>query len=405
MRSAAFGLLLAVLPSQVRGAGEVPDPVFWASEAAFVEDVSEGEFVRRLELHLLEYGADPRWRSEWAAVRTSASGLLGEWGSTTTNDLYVDDAIALNVFPAERFQIRYLRRDHQDGRFDVSDQRFEALWHVGPGFGLVLSGWPISEKERASLGGGLRLGGPKSRSALELQVIADCFVWNHTTEGDVRFTRQPLRIVGEGFHEAGPWRVHGSLDHGLAYAATDRGLGRTTRGSQRYGDVEVEWASGAWASGARLSWASLARAQREPGATHRLDRSWGRAVLTLRRDLGRWSISALAGAASQRDELSSPAIPSGRYRLDSLSVGVDGGVEAAPGLVVRLGYLATLQRSRRTVPDASPLVPGDDDAYLDKAHVRAVYTFAPRMAIEALLSQALRGGRFGGGSVKAILVL
>ena len=71
MRSAACGLLLAVLPWQVCRAGEVPDPVFWASEAAFVEQVSEGdEHVRAGKLRIL---ATSRPLAEYSGVPTFES--------------------------------------------------------------------------------------------------------------------------------------------------------------------------------------------------------------------------------------------------------------------------------------------------------------------------------------------
>ena len=407
MWRAGCGLLFLVLSPQVCRAGEVRDPLFWASEQDFLKQVDGGQFIDRLELHLLQYAADPRWRSEWAARRTTGSGLFVEYGSTTTDELYVNGHIALNLFPLERFQIRYDRRDYQDGRFDVPEQRFDALWYPGSGWALVLSGWPVFDKEDASLGLGLRIGGPRSRNALELRVMNERFIWNWKTDGDVRFTRRPLRLLADGYYETGPWRVRGSIDWGLEYAAGETGPGgRSTRGFQRFGDVEVEYAPGGWAAAARLTGAALARAQAEPaGAACRLDRTWGRTVLTLRRDLGRWTASALAGWASQRDELASPSVPAGDYVQDSLLWGVEGGFQATRGLQLRLGYLGSLQHAERTLQLPGPLVAGEAEVYLDKAHVRAVYAFQPGMAIELLLSQALRGGRFGGGSVNALLAL
>ncbi len=404
MRRASLGLLLVLAP-QVCRAGEVVDPVFWDSEADFLKQVEEGEFADRLELHLLQYAADPRWRSEWAALRYSGNGLFAEYGSTTGTELYSNAQIALNLYPLERLQLRYDRRTYEEGRFDVSDQRFDALWYPTSGFALVFSGMPTFDKEYSSIGYGLRLGAPKSRSALELRIIHDQFVWNLKTAGDVRFTRRPVRLLADGFFEVGPWRVHGSIDWGLEWAATENvpGGARSTEGFQRFADVEVEWAQGGWGAGARLTGAALAKAQSEQaGGAYRLDRSWGRAVVTFRRDLGKWAVSALAGWASQRDALSSPAVPDGAYAAGSLLCGVDGGLRATRGLEVRLGYLGSLQRAERTASNPGPLSNLEEDAYLDKAHVRGVYAFKPGMAIELLLSQALRGGRFGGGSAKAL---
>ncbi len=68
-----------IQPAQARS---VPGPLFWAPEADFLEQVDAGQFVDRLEPHL---------------------------------------------FPAERFQNRYDRSDYQDGRFETSDERRDAL--------------------------------------------------------------------------------------------------------------------------------------------------------------------------------------------------------------------------------------------------------------------------------------
>ena len=60
-------LLLVLLVAAPCRAGELPDPLFWGSEARFLEQVTSGQFDRHLELHLVQYSADPRWRSDWAA--------------------------------------------------------------------------------------------------------------------------------------------------------------------------------------------------------------------------------------------------------------------------------------------------------------------------------------------------
>lgn len=401
MRRAAWHALLLLAPLAGR-ASEVPDPLFWPDEAAFSEQVRSGEFDDLLELHLLQYAADPAWRAEWRALRYSANGLFGQWGSITSSDLYADDAIALNLLPHERFQFRFDRREYRDRRLDALDQRFDALWHTGKGFALALAGWPSSQKERASIGGGLRLGAPRARSGLELRLVADAFTWNDRTRTDVRFDRPPLRLLADGHVEAGPWRVHGSADLGREYEATDRATGRTARGLRRLADLEAAWSSGPWSVGARATASRLERHQGEAAGPLRLERDTWRGVLSLRRALGRWSAAALAGFAWQRDDFESPGTGAGRYDASALLLGVEGGVEAARGLSLRLGYLAARQRMDRTVALAGPLPEREEAGYRDKAHARAAYTFAPGMSVEALLSHSIQGGAFGGGAVKAL---
>ena len=410
MRNAAIGLALLALAAGPGRAGEVPDPLFWVSEEAFLEEVGAGQLVDRLELHLLQFAADPGWRAEWAARRYSGNGLFGEWGSTTGRDLYLNAGIALNLFPLERLQFRYDRREYRDGRFEVSDQRFDVLWYARPGWAVGLTGWPTFDKEHSSLGLGLRIGAPGSRNALELRVVSEKFVWNEKADGDVRFTRRPLRLLADGVLEKGAWRLHATVDLGLAYEAEEAAAGepepaRSTRGFRRWADLSAERSLGRWAAGVRFTGAAFERSQREgTGESLSLDRRWGRLVLTLRRDLGRFTAHGLVGFAGQRDDFSSPSVADGSYRSDAALFGLEGASRPLRGLEVRLGYLGSSQRCERAAGGSPALPDADESPYLDKAHVRALYELRPGMTIELLLSQALRGGSFGGGSMKALLV-
>lgn len=410
MRGARFCLVLLLLFATTGRAGEIPEPLFWASEADFLEQVESGQFIRRLELHLLQYSADTEWRTEWAASRYSGSGLFGEFGSTTGTELYVNSGVALNIFASERVQMRYDRRDYEDGRFELSDQRLDVVWHAGSKWGVVLTGWPTFDKEGSSLGLGFRLGAARSRNALELRVVNDNVVWNEKTDLDVELTRRPIRILADGSLESGPWRVHGSIDFGLEYAAEEGAssahpCGRESRGLQRFANVEAEYAAAGWTAGMRLTGAAFERSQSEgAGQGMTFERSWGRAIASFRRELGKWSVSALAGFSSQRDNYSSPSEPAGSYSSDVLLLGVEGGLQATRNVRLRLGYLGSSEETARMASEGAPLPFREEDAYLDKAHLRAIYDFRPRMSIELLLSQALRGGSFGGGSIKALLV-
>ena len=412
MRSARLALVLcfaAAAGGRPAGAVEPPGPAFWPSEVAFLEEVRSGQFNDRLELHLLQYSADPGWSAEWAARKLSSSGLFGEYGSTTGSELYVNGEIALNLFASGALQIRYDRREYREGRFDVSDERFDALWHTGAGWAVILTGWPSFEKEKASFGFGLRLGAPRARNALEVRVVNDRFLWNEKSDGDVRITARPLRLLLEGHHESGSLRLHGSVDWGLPHAAEQRGADgepplRTEKGRQRFLDLAAERVVGGGAIGIRLTGAAVDRRQEErTGEAYRLDRRWGRVVLTGRREIGRVTARALLGFASQRDDFSSGSVPSGAYEMDALLFGLEGAMPVARSLELRLGYLGSVQGAERETDGAEALPDLEESPFLDKAHARALYTFRPGMSIELLLSQALRGGSFGGGSVKALL--
>jgi hypothetical protein len=422
MRAFRSGLILlafSLLAAHSSWAGEVPDPLFWPSEKAFLDQVSDGQFDPHLELHLLQYSADPRWAAEWAALRYAGNGLFGEYGSTTSNELYVNSQIAVNLFPTERFQVRYDRRDYQDGRFDVSDQRLDLMWYPAKGWAVFVTGWPTHLKEEASGGLGFRIGAQKSRNSLEVSVVNDRLVWNDKTQGDVTFSRSPVRILLDGYYESGPWRLHGSVDYGLAYEAAtaataakadsadsaDGASGSSTRGFQRFGNLSIEHSSPTWSFGARLTGATLERSQ-ETGTTGNcsLSRSWSRAVLYARRDLGRWSVSGLIGYAEQRDDFSSPSVHSGSYRMDTALLGVEGAYRVVRGLEVRVGYLGSALTADRSVAAPGPLPDQEESIWVDKAHLRAIYEFGPRMSIEMLVSQTVNGSSFGGGSIKALFV-
>ena len=403
-------VLLPLLAAPCR-AGELPDPLFWGSQSAFLEQVTSGQFDRHLELHLVQYSADPRWRSDWAARRYSGNGIFGEYGSTSSRDLFVNSQIALNLFPLERLQVRYDRRDYQDGRFDFSDQRFDVVWDPGAGWGLVVSGWPTHQKQNASMGAGIRLGAPRSPNALVLQVVDDRFLWNEKATDSVRFTRDPVRLLADGFLESGRWCLSATVDYGLTYEAVEAGSaegvpGRSTRGSQQFADLSAGYAWEGWAVSGRLTAASLAREETDgTGALpSSLDRTWGRFLLEAQRGLGDWSVYARAGYSFQRDRFASPSTPDGTYRMDAALFGIEGGRRLGKGLELRLGYLGSVQSAERTVPQPGPLPSQEESGYVDKAHVRALYSFQPQLSVELLLSQTVNGSSFGGGSVKARLV-
>jgi hypothetical protein len=410
MPAVRSGLVLLLLASRVLRAGEVPAPLFWPSETAFLEQVSHGEFDPHLELHLLQYAADPRWPAEWAARRYAGSGLLGEYGSTTSNELHVDSQIAVNLFPSKGFQVRYDRRDYQDGRFDVSDQRIDLMWYPAPGWAVVVTGWPTHLKEEASGGLGLRIGAPGSRNGLGLAVVNDRLVWNQKTAGTVVFETAPVRLLLDGYLEAGPWRLHGSADYGLEYVAVaessaDGHASPFARGLQRFGDVTVDVALAGWTIAGRWTGASLERSQvAETTGRCSLSRSWSRVVLSGRREAGRWSVHGLVGHARQRDVFTSPSVPSGSYRMDTALLGIEGGYRLVQGLEVRAGYLGSAPTAERDVAAPGPLQEQRDVSWVDKAHLRALYAFGPGMSVELLLSQTINGSSFGGGSVKALFV-
>ncbi|MDP1831068.1 MAG: hypothetical protein Q8K67_03335 [Geothrix sp.] len=392
-------------------ASDPPPPLFHESEAAFLRQVDEGAFDPHLELHLVQYSADPRWTLDWAASRYARSGFFAEYGSTSSSHLFVNAQVALNLFPAGNLQFRYDRRLYQDRRFDLRDERFDFLWYPRASWALVASGWPLPQKEQGTFGAGVRMGPPGGASGLTLLLMEDRPFWNEKTDGSVTFTKAPRRVLLDGHAGSGAWRFHGTVDFGLPYQADDRGVPiRSVRGYQRFGDVGGEYQPGSWAAGARATWAGLLRDQTQDGApAYKLDRSYGRILTYGRARFGNLMGYGLLGWAWQRDTFASPAIQNGSYRMGTKLFGMEAGWWPRDGLELRFGYLGNgIRMERRASPRDGAELPWpdrDESGYADKVHGRAIWSFSPRMSIELLLSQTVGGARFGGGSLKARFVL
>ncbi|HJW71503.1 MAG TPA: hypothetical protein VJ486_01495 [Geothrix sp.] len=405
-------VLTLVLPFQPAWTRDPPSPLFYESEARFLEQVESGSFDPHLELHLLEYAADPRWVLDWVSNRYAKGGLFAEYGSTTSSRLFVNSQLALNLFPAERLQFRYDRRTYQDSRFELQDERFDFLWHPGGSWGLIASGWPSSRKDRASLGAGIRLGSRDGGQELALLVMNDRPFWNEKTDESIQFNQAPYRLLLDGHGRHAAWRYGGSVDFGMPYRAQDLGVGpiKTIRGYQRLGDLGAEYQAESWAAGARFSWGDLLREQGEEGTpTYWLERRYKR-ILTYARTLrGLFAWYAWLGLAHQQDSFASPSIQAGSYHMAARLFGVELGVFPRQKLEIRLGYLGNdMGMERRSLPIGGadlPLPDRTENRFVDKVHCRLLWTFSPRMSLEFLLSHTLAGDRFGGGSLKVRFIL
>jgi hypothetical protein len=273
----------------------------------------------------------------------------------------------------------------------------------------VFSGMPTHLKGEASAGFGFRLGAPRSPNYLVLRVMNDRFLWNRKSEEPLQFTSQPRRFQAEGHVEQGPWRAHGFMEYGTSYRAeepaTSTAPSRVTEGFQRFADLSAEYRTEGWALGARATRATRRRFQAEDtGIAFGLERSYTRFLLYGRKEMRGWTGYALAGFSSQRDAFFAPSVPKGSYRMDTSLFGVEGGRRYGERLELRLGYLGSVHSTKREVGGMGPLPDRNEHGYVDKAHIRALYTFGPSVSIELLLSQTVGGSRFGGGSIKARMV-
>ncbi len=390
-------------------AGEVPSPLFHDSETEFLRGLADEQFDRLLELHLLEYSVDSTWAADWVAGKYASSGLLGAYGSISSRLLFVDSQVALNVFPHEKLQLRYEWKAYQEKRFDVTDQHLDALWYPSSGWALVFTGWPTHLKEESAGGLGFKIGKAKSARYIAVRVVDDRLVYGQKTESALRFTRTPVRVVADGSFDGRRCRITGFVDFGLAYEAVERFTGsdvtsRGARGYQRFADMALEGRSASWTVGGRVTLGSMARRQDDAsGTVLDLDRFYARLMVSGRRELGSWTVRALAGFSRQVDDFSSPRYPSGSYGMSAFILGAEGSRRVGRGLDLRAGYLGNFWRGTRTGSPTGILAAEEEHTYTDKVHARAMYSFRPRMAVEFLLSHTLGGAQFGGASLKALL--
>jgi hypothetical protein len=398
--------------------GEVPEPLFEDTGEAFLEQLAEGQFDPHLELHLVQYAADPRWVQDWVRQRYSGTGLLVQAGSITSRNLFLDSAVAVNLFPTAATQVRYDRRRYDDGRFDQDDERFDLLFYPGPRWALALTGSPTPRKQEAVLGAGFRLGPQGAGNALEVRLMGDRWLWNQKTAGQLRFLKAPVRLLVDASLEGGDWRLAGTLNCGLPFRAEETGTAAAPRaawGRRRNLEMAAELRRPRWEGALRLSARDQVRGQ-EGGVAGSMEstRSWARLLASARRPLGGFTLYGTAGISAQADRFAVPGLRDGSYRMRAGILGLEAGRQITPGFQLRLGLLGspvTMERRGMVVPDApepgAALTPPGrkQRGWVGKAHLRALLGSGPRWSLECLISQTVGGGSFGGGSVKARFVL
>lgn len=388
-----------------------PSP-FYASEAAFLAELKTGHFDPQLDLHQLEYRSDLAWFLDWAGARQTRSGAMGEFGSITSRQLFSHFHLAAQARPTERLQVRYDRREFNDGRFERRSERLEAWVDLNGAWAVGFGGWPAALKEQATLGFGLRLGVPATGNTLALLLMDERGLWNEKTDTPLRYAERPRRLLVDAAFGAGALRTAFSADWQTAYRATEPlpggpGLLRAVSGFQRSLEGDGEVRTPTWAVGARVAWAARRHEELSPtGPRLYLDRTFLRVLVQADRTLGSYRVQGQLARVWTADAFASGTTGPGRYDERSWLAGLEAGRALTPALEARLGYLTSLYHMRRdtALGLAAALPPGELDGTTDKVHAKLLWTLRPGASIQFLLSHTIRGDSFGGGSINARLV-
>ncbi len=183
MKAARSWLALLLLAASTSRAGEVP--ILLLGDGSGLPGAGRGGPVRRPP------GVAPRpvrrrpllAVPQWAARRYSGNGLFGSTARRREPELCLNSGIALNFFLTERIQMRYDRREYREGRFDVSDERFDVVWHAG-------AGWARRPLRVAGVRQGELLARPglPDRGPPEAATPSSCASWTSTSSGTTRRT-------------------------------------------------------------------------------------------------------------------------------------------------------------------------------------------------------------------------
>lgn len=405
-----------------------------AREEAF--PYGQGHFLMLRELHLATYEPDARWRRTWARSKFAHSGIDFVHGSVSQTDLFTERRVVLNVpvWPqvpagdaaeaAPKVWLRYVR-DEIKAVTDESDlSRIELQWNVWGPVSLTASGHPEFAKERSSGGAGVFVADAKRRNYLDLKVQADEPFFNQRTHYDARHVASPMRMLGEANLERGPWRLHAAADLGnRARTVFEDALGsggvRERTVETRRLETTVEWANESWLLGVRQRSSSrLDRREHFAGYAHP-ERILDDYDFRRRQDAldayadweeGRFRMRGMVGVRRQRDLARMGIAPDYALARDEWLAGAVGYWRPVEGFHLGLGYWGNLFQARRDVDELAfarrdtPRADHSVDGSLDKAMLVLGYAVSERIRAETVLTQQMRKGRFGGGSLKATVM-
>lgn len=387
----------------------VPEEIYW-------QDFARGQLRPRHDVQLVQYRLDGSVRAERELHRFRQPGLSTELGSLTGRNLYTRLDMSLAHRFDSGFELRYGRRDWQDGRFDLRRQRFDGAWFPRQGAGLVLVAYPTIFKEDIPLGGGVHLASTTSTGHIRAVLIDDAATFRSKERRGHRLLRHPIHLVLDGAVRLGRTELWAHLDAGrpaefnLNPDATALRLTRLVRSNARL-DLGIHRQLDGGSLGAR-TWVRSSdelRAHEEGPATSttRRQRHWQQLELYGTWTTGPWLAAGRIALSWQRDRFSGDAIHDGHYDARQWVGLVEGGYTGWPHLELRIGYLPSLYDMSRHLAAGDEgtrvLRPESTAGYTDKLQIRLIFRWQETAHLEALVSQELVEGGFGGGSVKAVL--
>lgn len=409
---------LAALLISARVGASVPDELFSMDKEVFWKKIDDGHFADLLELHLVQYAADPKWKFDWAQSRYDGSGAIMEHGSTSGRRLYIDREIALNVRLSESFSTRYDMRERRDGRFDFFDQRLDGLWNFTKNNAVILSGWPTNEKKDSSIGLGWLWKGGKGEY-FSLIIMDERPFFNRKTSDSFKFEKPPIRWLADGSMSKKRARGYFSLSLGQPYRIIknsevfDEGAAEAD-GAASNGSAALEFGSfKTWSIGAacrfsmdKFKWLG-ATADNDPFSLRR-NRKWAHVEGYVKKKNKDLIYKGLFGYAFQNDAFSDAMLGEGFYAMDTWLFGLEASYEGWMPVKLNFGYFGSFFQMDRESNAFSgydlPLSDRSEKGYADKLQGALLYRFNSRSAMEFLLSKEVYRQRFGGASVKAVLI-
>jgi len=390
-------VLVTVAPA---ACAQAPD---WPYRSGFRESL--------LYVHpLVNYAAPPDRRDRWNAVRLGQGGLIGTFGSVSTDDLMVDARWSLApelerglCFRAaiDWQELRHLPRD----RLDV-ELGFEAtVWHD---LGVVATATPAADKEEVDLQlGGVWASTDRARYVQVRYVLDDVVhdekndrgavtrtaprgldwllrlssgAWTVASEG--RWLREFDRVFPD------PQRSDGELQHRFA----DNQL--TVRLLRRFA------ASGALVEASFLL-AEHAEARTYAAGAYDHDTSGWLRVLALR---GLWPAAARWRLRGEVHRVDRRADGTGwrafAYRREE-TIGAVFGQYCLGAHRVELGYVGTVFRWDDVSAEDGP---ASDHGYADKVMASLILGLARGSELQLSLSHEISDGDFGGASLQVLTV-
>lgn len=354
---------------------------------------------------LVNYAVDPVWQRRWERSLNAASGLQLTSGSVSTDDLYSDLMVNITESAGSRFRFLY-RTEWREGLHLDRERHHHWLGFAGRMTGPLsafLQVHPPADKEELDLQAGLLLTDASRERFLRIGLRWDDFLYGDKNELGAVSHAEPVSVIWELRHRAGPWEVFSTGGYGsgsrrsypdsVRSPAAAAGFERQGAGTLRLRRI--------WSDRDFLSLeASHYRFEgeqesRPPGQDFTYRNEWVHLRMLVVRPLGRswtlrpevhwlrqWSRAEGLRRFHHRREDIFPAVFLQRH----------GGGKSR----WELGYMATHYRWRGSYEGA----PDRGDGFTDKIKLGWTWAFLPTARLQLSLSHEVDLERFGGFNVQ-----